>query len=92
MKNAMKFAKMLINWMIWFMGIDLIVRLGWTYNDPVTAGMVWIGLVGLKSALGALGCVGLAVVFGGVAGCGLGCLLFVVRIFERIGNLIMGVW
>lgn len=43
-------------------------------------------------ALGALGCVGLAVVFGGVAGCGLGCLLFVVRIFERIGDLIMGVW
>lgn len=43
-------------------------------------------------ALGALGCVGLAVAFGAVAGCGLGCLLFVVRIFERIGNLIMGVW
>ena len=42
--------------------------------------------------LGALGVVGLAVVFGGVAGCGLDCLLFVVRIFERIGDLIMGVW
>lgn len=43
-------------------------------------------------ALGALSMVGLAVVFGAVAGCGLGCLLFVVRIFERIGDLIMGVW
>lgn len=44
------------------------------------------------AALGALGLVGLAVVFGAVAGCGVGCLLFVVSIFERIGNMIMGVW
>lgn len=43
-------------------------------------------------ALGTLGKVGLAVVLGAIAGCGLGCLLFVVRIFERIGDLIMGVW
>lgn len=50
----MRFAKMLINWMIWFMGIDLIVRMGWTYNDPIPAGMVWIGLVGLKCALEAM--------------------------------------
>lgn len=49
-----RFAKMLINWMIWFMGIELIVRLGWTYNDPIPAGMVWIGLVGLKCALEAM--------------------------------------
>lgn len=44
------------------------------------------------TALGALGCLVLAVVFGGVAGCGLGCLMFVVRVFERIGELIMGLW
>lgn len=50
----MRIAKMLINWMIWFMGVDLIVRLGWTYNDPITVGIVWIFLVGLKCALEAL--------------------------------------
>ena len=49
-----RFAKMLINWMICFVGIDLIVRLGWTYNDPIPVGMVWIGLVGLKCALEAM--------------------------------------
>lgn len=43
-------------------------------------------------ALGALSKLGLAVVLGAIAGCGLGCLLFVVRIFERIGDMIMGVW
>ena len=54
MKNAMKFAKMLINWMIWFAGIDLVVRMGWTYCEPVKAGMLWIMLVGLKCALEAM--------------------------------------
>lgn len=43
-------------------------------------------------ALGALRCLELSVAFGVIGGCGLGCLLFVVRIFERIGNLIMGAW
>lgn len=50
----MRFAKMLINWMIWFTGIDLVVRMGWTYCEPVKAGMLWIMLVGLKCALEAV--------------------------------------
>lgn len=44
----------LLNLMIWFMGIDLVVRMGWIYKDPVPVGIVWIVLVSLKSAVEAI--------------------------------------
>lgn len=44
------------------------------------------------AALGALGLAGMVAIFGAVAGCGVGCMLFVVRIFERLCSMIMGVW
>lgn len=44
----------LLNLLIWLTGIDLAVKIGWTYNDPVPVGIVWIMLIGLKSAVEAI--------------------------------------
>lgn len=47
-------VRKVLNMLICIVGIDLLVRMGYTYNDPVPVGMMWIGLVGLKCALEAL--------------------------------------
>ena len=47
----MAMVRKILNMMIWIFALQLAVTLGWTYNDPVPIGVVWIVLVGLKSAL-----------------------------------------
>lgn len=50
----MKTVRKVLNLLVCIVGIDLLVRMGWTHDDSIPAGMVWIGLVGLKCALEAV--------------------------------------
>lgn len=47
----MKKANTILNFAIVITGLDLISRMLVTYNNPITMGAVWIGLVSLKSII-----------------------------------------
>lgn len=47
----MKKVNMILNIVIALIGVELMSRMLFTYNNPIGVGAMWIGLVSLKSII-----------------------------------------